>query len=279
MSKSKKSAKSNKSKNVNKKIKDSRSFAPEINLSSVPLGAYGYPQMCAQPQSAEAVDSDGAMIKEFGIASPGGRHNIYCLNIIGQVEGHYILPPDNKTTKYEHIIPALFSIEQDESVEGLLLVLNTVGGDVEAGLAIAEMVAGMKTPTASVVLGGGHSIGVPLAVCADKSFIVPSATMTIHPVRMNGPIVGVPQTLSYFQKMQDRIIRFITDNSNITEKKLRELLMATGEIVMDVGTVIDGEEAVNCGLIDSLGGLSDAIEWLYSEIDGKKTEENSSAEQ
>ncbi|MCD7742009.1 MAG: ATP-dependent Clp protease proteolytic subunit [Ruminococcus sp.] len=214
------------------------------------------------------IDENGAAIKEFGIAAPSGsKHSIYCLNIIGQVEGHYILPPDNKTTKYEHILPALVSIEQDESVEGLLIVLNTVGGDVEAGLAIAELIAGMKTPTASIVLGGGHSIGVPLAVSAKHSFIVPSATMTIHPVRMNGPIVGVPQTLAYFQKMQDRIVRFITDNSKISEKRFCELMMATEEIVMDMGTVIDGQTAVECGLIDSLGGLSDAIDWLYKEIE------------
>lgn len=213
-------------------------------------------------------DMGGESIKEFGIAAAGGgRHNIFCLNIIGQVEGHYILPPDNKTTKYEHIIPSLVAIEQDDSAEGLLILLNTVGGDVEAGLAIAELVAGMKTPTASIVLGGGHSIGVPLAVCAKRSFIVPSATMTIHPVRMNGPVLGVPQTLLHFQKMQDRVVRFITDNSSVSEKKLRELMMATGEIVMDMGTVIDGDEAVSCGLIDALGGLADAIKWLYSEIE------------
>lgn len=222
----------------------------------------------AMNASENPAAENGASIKEFGIASAyGGRHNICCLSIIGQVEGHYILPPDNKTTKYEHIIPALVAIEQDESAEGLLIILNTVGGDVEAGLAIAELVAGMKTPTASIVLGGGHSIGVPLAVCAKHSFIVPSATMTIHPVRMNGPVVGVPQTLYYFQRMQDRIVRFITDNSKISEKKFRELMMATGEIVMDVGTVIDGETAVGCGLIDSLGGLSDAVDWLYGEIE------------
>ena len=170
------------------------------------------------------VEQNGASIKEFGIASAsGGKHNISCLTIIGQVEGHYILPPDNKTTKYEHIIPALVAVEQDESVDGLLIVINTVGGDVEAGLAIAELVAGMKKPTASIVLGGGHSIGVPLAVCAKRSFIVPSATMTIHPVRMNGPVVGVEQTIFYFQKMQDRIVRFITQNSSIGEKNSASL--------------------------------------------------------
>ena len=175
----------------------------------------------------------------------------------------------NKTTKYEHIIPSLVAVEQDESVEGLLIILNTVGGDVEAGLAIAELIAGMKTPTVSLVVGGGHSIGVPLAVSAMKSFIVPSATMTVHPVRMNGLVVGVPQTLSYFDSIQDRIVNFVTRNSKIKEEKFRQLLMETGQLVMDVGTVVDGETAVKLGLIDSLGGLSDAIEALYGIIEEK----------
>ncbi|MEF2798396.1 MAG: ATP-dependent Clp protease proteolytic subunit [Ruminococcus sp.] len=207
------------------------------------------------------------------IATPNAKHLIHCLNIIGQVEGHYILPPQNKTTKYEHIIPALVAIEQDRSIEGLVIILNTVGGDVEAGLAIAELVAGMKTPTVSLVVGGGHSIGVPLAVCAKKSFIVPSATMTIHPVRMNGLVLGVPQTLSYFDKMQERIVRFVTDNSRISSDVFRELMMTTGELMMDVGTVLDGERAVEVGLIDQLGGLSDAIECLYEMIEAGGKEE------
>lgn len=208
------------------------------------------------------------MIKEYGqVTVPNAKHLIHCLNIIGQVEGHYILPPQNKTTKYEHIIPALVAIEQDRSIEGLVIILNTVGGDVEAGLAIAELIASMKTPTVSLVVGGGHSIGVPLAVCAKKSFIVPSATMTIHPVRMNGLVLGIPQTLSYFDKMQDRIIRFVTDNSNVSEEKYREYMMSTGELMMDVGSVLDGETAVECGLIDELGGLSDAVECLYDMIE------------
>lgn len=197
------------------------------------------------------------------------KHLIHCLNIIGQIEGHYVLSEQNKTTKYEHIIPSLVAVEQDESVEGLLIILNTVGGDVEAGLAIAELIAGMKTPTVSLVVGGGHSIGVPLAVSAMKSFIVPSATMTVHPVRMNGLVVGVPQTLSYFDSIQDRIVNFVTRNSKITEKKFRQLLMETGQLVMDVGTVVDGETAVKLGLIDSLGGLSDAINALYKIIETK----------
>ncbi len=191
----------------------------------------------------------------------GGR-GIFCLDIIGQIEGHYTLPPDNKTTKYEHVIPALVSVEQSDAAKGLLVLLNTVGGDVEAGLAIAELIAGMKTPTASVVLGGGHSIGVPLAVSAKRSFIVPSASMTIHPVRMNGPIIGVPQTLSRFRRMQERINGFITANSRIGEDELRSLMFAEGELVTDVGTVLSGREAVACGLIDCLGGLSDALDWL-----------------
>ena len=195
------------------------------------------------------------------------------MNIIGQVEGHYILPPQNKTTKYEHIIPALVAIEQDSSIEGLVIILNTVGGDVEAGLAIAELIVGMKTPTVSLVVGGGHSIGVPLAVCARKSFIVPSATMTIHPVRMTGLVLGVPQTLSYFDKMQERIVRFVCSNSNITPERFRQLMMATGELVTDVGSVIDGEKAVKVGLIDELGGLSDVIECLYDMIENDSEKE------
>ena len=208
------------------------------------------------------------LIEKTGeIVSQNSKHLIHCLNIIGQIEGHYVLPSQNKTTKYEHIIPALVAIEQDRNIEGLVILLNTVGGDVEAGLAIAEIISGMKTPTVSLVVGGGHSIGVPLAVSAKHSFIVPSATMTIHPVRMNGLVLGVPQTFSYFDKMQDRIVNFITANSNISEKKLRSLLMKTGELTMDMGTVVDGETAVQLGLIDSLGSLADAIECLYEIIE------------
>jgi len=192
---------------------------------------------------------------------------LHCLTIIGQIEGHYILPEQNKATKYEHVIPQLVAIEEDPTIDGLLIVLNTVGGDVEAGLAIAELIAGMTTPTVSLVLGGGHSIGVPLAVSAKKSFIVPSATMTIHPVRMNGLVLGVPQTLSYFDRMQERITNFVTANSGIDEKVFTDLMMNTGELVTDVGTVLDGEKAVEYGLIDSLGGLSDALGALYELID------------
>lgn len=194
-------------------------------------------------------------------------HFIHCLTIIGQIEGHYILPSQNKTTKYEHVIPQLVAIEESKEIEGLLIILNTVGGDVEAGLAIAELLSTMKTPTASLVLGGGHSIGVPLAVSCRRSFIVPSATMTVHPVRMNGLVLGVPQTLSYFEKMQDRIVNFVANNSKISAEKFRELMMITGELVMDVGTVLDGEGAVKSGLIDELGGLSNALDFLNSAIE------------
>jgi ATP-dependent protease ClpP protease subunit len=223
---------------------------------------------------SEKLAEDMKQIKEMGsVTLPDAKHVIHCLNIIGQVEGHYILPAQNKTTKYEHIIPALVAIEQDRSIEGLVIILNTVGGDVEAGLAIAELIASMKTPTVSMVVGGGHSIGVPLAVCAKKSFIVPSATMTIHPVRMNGLVLGVPQTLSYFDKMQERIVRFVCDNSAIKPERFRELMMSTGELVMDVGSVIDGEQAVKEGLIDRLGGLSEAIDCLYDMIENSSEKE------
>lgn len=223
---------------------------------------------------SEKLAEDIRQIKEMGsVTLPDAKHVIHCLNNIGQVEGHYILPAQNKTTKYEHIIPALVAIEQDRSIEGLVIILNTVGGDVEAGLAIAELIASMKTPTVSMVVGGGHSIGVPLAVCAKKSFIVPSATMTIHPVRMNGLVLGVPQTLSYFDKMQERIVRFVCDNSAIKPERFRELMMSTGELVMDVGSVIDGEQAVKEGLIDRLGGLSEAIDCLYDMIENSSEKE------
>lgn len=192
---------------------------------------------------------------------------IHCLNIIGQIEGHYALPEQTKSTKYEHVIPQLVSIEQDDSIKGLLIVLNTVGGDVEAGLAIAELISGMKKPTVSLVLGGGHSIGVPLAVSSQKSFIVPSATMTIHPVRTNGLVLGVPQALSYFQEMQNRITSFVVRNSNISKENFTKLLMETGQLMTDMGTVIDGKEAVNYGLIDELGNLNDALTCLNKMIE------------
>ena len=197
-------------------------------------------------------------------------HFIHCLTIIGQVEGHYLLPSGTKATKYEHVIPQLVAIEESNDVDGLIVILNTVGGDIEAGLALAELIAGMNKPVVSLVLGGGHSIGVPLAVSADKSFIVPSATMTVHPVRMNGLVLGVPQTLNYFQNMQERIVRFVCDNSGISPDRFRELMHATGgELVTDVGTVLGGETAVKEGLIDHVGTLGDAMECLYEMIQDK----------
>ncbi len=216
---------------------------------------------------AQETCADISSIDNGVFASVNAKHNIHCLTVIGQIEGHYILPPQNKTTKYEHIMPALVAIEQDVSIEGLLIILNTVGGDVEAGLAISELIAGMSKPTVSIVVGGGHSIGVPLAVSASKSFIVPSATMTIHPVRMNGLLLGIPQTLSYFERMQERIINFVSKNSSIKPERFRELMMKKDELVMDVGSVLDGKTAVSEGLIDSLGGLNDAVNCLYSLIE------------
>ena len=195
--------------------------------------------------------------------------NIQCISIIGQIEGHYALPSDQKATKYEHIAPLLVAIERSEEIEGLIIILNTLGGDVEAGLAIAELIASMKKPTVSLVLGGGHSIGVPLAVCAKKSFIVPSATMTIHPVRVSGTVIGTPQTYFYFEKMQNRIIKFVCDNSKISSEKLKSLMLETEQIATDTGSVIDGREAVEYGLIDEVGGLSEALAALDEMISSR----------
>ena len=195
------------------------------------------------------------------------RGTIYTLTIIGQIEGHQALPENIKTTKYEHVIPLLAAVEESEDIDGLLLLLNTVGGDIEAGLAIAELIAGMKKPTVSLVLGGGHSIGIPLAVAARHSFIVPTATMTVHPVRHSGMVLGVPQTLRYFEQMQERIVSFVTEHSKITARRFTQLMHNTGELVMDMGTVLDGRQAVEEGLIDELGGLRDALGYLYKEIE------------
>ena len=196
--------------------------------------------------------------------------NIYTLTIIGQVEGHQVLPETCKTTKYEHVLPLLAGIEESEDIDGLLLLLNTVGGDIEAGLAIAEMIAGMKKPTVSLVLGGGHSIGIPLAVCTKKSFITPTASMTVHPVRMTGLVVGAPQTFRYFQRIQEQIADFVTANSGITKEQFEGYMMATGEMATDVGTILYGKEAVSSGLIDRLGGLNDALNCLHKMIDKQK---------
>lgn len=199
-----------------------------------------------------------------------GKYNIYTLTIIGQVEGHQVLPENAKTTKYEHILPLLAGIEESDDIDGLLLLLNTVGGDIEAGLAIAEMISGMKKPTVSLVLGGGHSIGIPLAVCTKKSFITPTASMTVHPVRMTGLVVGAPQTFRYFQRIQEQIADFVTANSGISKEDFEGYMMATGEMATDVGTILYGKEAVASGLIDKLGGLNDALTALHRMIDRKK---------
>ena len=210
----------------------------------------------------------GNSITQTGsVTARTGRGVIHSITIVGQIEGHMEAPQQTKTTKYEHIIPQITAVEESDEIDGLLILLNTVGGDVEAGLAIAELIAGMRKPTVSLVLGGGHSIGVPLAVAAKRSFIAPSAAMTIHPVRTNGMVIGVPQTLSYFEKMQDRIIAFITKNSHMPEERFREYLMNTNELITDVGTVLEGDAAVEEGLIDALGGLGDALQYLYDEIE------------
>ena len=233
------------------------------------LGEYHPPEELSEEKTEEEKQLDEEeLIETVGSVRPSNaKHLIHCLTVIGQVEGHFELSSQNKTTKYEHIIPALVAVEQDRSIEGLLILLNTVGGDVEAGLAIAELIAGMKTPTVSLVVGGGHSIGVPLSVSAKKSYIVPSASMTIHPVRMNGMMLGVPQSFDYIAKIQDRIINFVTRNSRIPEQKFRELMTNTKELATDVGTVISGAQAVEMGLIDDTGSLSDAISALYDLIE------------
>lgn len=210
-------------------------------------------------------------IKDFGgIKIENSKRRFFCLSIVGQIEGHSLLPPQSKTTKYEHILPKLVSVDEDESIDGLLVLLNTVGGDIEAGLAIAEVIASMKKPTVSLVLGGGHSIGVPLAVSADCSFIVPSATMTIHPVRMSGTIIGVPQMFDYLYKIQDRIADFVVSHSKIRKDSFEGLLRETEEMANDVGTILFGEEAVKAGIIDKVGGLSDATEELFGRISAAK---------
>lgn len=219
----------------------------------------------------ESREQDRQQIIELGADVTKGKNGkIYTLTIIGQVEGHQVLPETCKTTKYEHVLPLLAGIEESEDVDGLLLLLNTVGGDIEAGLAIAEMIAGMKKPTVSLVLGGGHSIGIPLAVCTKKSFITPTASMTVHPVRMTGLVVGAPQTFRYFQRIQEQIADFVTSNSKISRDKFEDYMMATGEMATDVGTILYGKEAVASGLIDELGGLNDALSCLHKMIDSKK---------
>ena len=221
----------------------------------------------ADVRSEEGLDT----IKEIGAVKTDGRDcGIFCLSIIGQIEGHYTLDNTQKTTKYDHLLPLLAELEESPKVDGILILLNTLGGDVEAGLAIAEMIAGVTKPTASIVLGGGHSIGVPLAVSADRSFIVPSATMTIHPVRTSGLILGVPQSFDYLLRMQDRIIRFITAHSSVDEEEFRRMMTRTDTLVNDIGYILDGKEACRCGLIDSLGSLGDALSYLRKECKKRK---------
>jgi ATP-dependent protease ClpP protease subunit len=201
---------------------------------------------------------------------PSSESNIYCMTIIGQIEGHIILPPQNKTTKYEHLIPQLVAAEQNSKIEGVLIILNTVGGDVEAGLAIAEMIASISKPTVTLVLGGGHSIGVPIAVASNHSIIAETATMTIHPIRLNGLVISVPQSFEYLDKMQERVIRFVTKHSNIKESMFKELMFKTGELARDIGTTVIGEDAVKHGLIDAVGGVSDALRKLNQLMDEHK---------
>ncbi|WP_219836716.1 ClpP family protease [Paenibacillus sp. R14(2021)] len=202
--------------------------------------------------------------------TPASESNVFCMTIIGQVEGHIVLPPQNKTTKYEHLIPQLVAAEQNAKIEGIMIVLNTVGGDVEAGLAIAEMISSLTKPTVTLVLGGGHSIGVPIAVAGNTSFIAESATMTIHPIRLNGLVIGVPQTFEYLEKMQERVVRFVTSHSNVTEEKFKELMLKSGELTRDIGTTVIGMDAVKHGLIDQVGGIGQALRQLNLLIDAKK---------
>ena len=230
-----------------------------------------------EPDTPERVGIEGQKaalesIRQVGqiAVPPPTVSRIHCISIVGQVEGHILLPPRNKTTKYEHVIPQLVAVEQNADIQGVLVILNTVGGDIEAGLAIAEMIKGLSKPSVSLVLGGGHSIGAPIAVAASYSFIAESATITIHPIRLTGLVVGVPQTYEYLDKMQDRVVRFIVENSRITEEGLRELMFRTGDLMRDIGTVLIGKEAVNVGLIDEVGGLNQAVSRLEQLIKGRE---------
>ena len=224
-----------------------------------------------QQEHTDARRLEKEEIEDLGtVTLDRGGHAIHCLTVIGQIEGHSEAPQGQKTTKYEHVIPQLVAVQEDPRIEGLLVLLNTVGGDVEAGLALAELIASVSKPSATLVLGGGHSIGIPLAVSARRSFIVPTATMTVHPVRHSGVILGVPQTMHWFDQMQQRITGFVAAHSGMTEKRYTELMLHTGELVMDMGTVLDGRRAVKEKLIDELGGLSDALQWLYGEIENSQ---------
>ena len=223
-------------------------------------------QQKGQNADGASMINDGAALLE----NEGG--GIFCLSIIGQIEGHYVLDSTQKATKYDHVIPTLVALEESNKIDGIIILINTLGGDVEAGLAMAEVIASMTKPTASVVLGGGHSIGVPLAVSADRSFIVPSATMTIHPVRTSGVVLGVPQAFNYLEKMQDRIINFIVGHSSVSEENFRKMINRTDTLVNDIGSILNGYEAVECGLIDEIGGIKEALDFLKSRTKKKETD-------
>lgn len=223
--------------------------------------------MCSENSANENMES---IIRNGTAEIESDKGTFYCLSIIGQIEGHYVLDQNQKATKYDHILPLLVSLEESEKIDGILILINTLGGDVEAGLAIAELIASLEKPTASIVLGGGHSIGVPLAVSARRSFIVPSATMTIHPVRTSGVVLGVPQAFDYLEKMQDRIIRFVVNHSKIDEGYMRDIISRTDVLVNDIGSILDGYEATECGLIDEIGGIKDALNYLKEEVRKEK---------
>lgn len=231
------------------------------------LNSQNQPDSTEEKRKSQSVET----IQQLGqTTTPTSESNIYCMTIIGQVEGHLVLPPQNKTTKYEHLIPQLVAAEQNAKIEGMLIILNTVGGDVEAGLAISEMISTISKPTVTLVLGGGHSIGVPIAVSANYSFIAETATMTIHPIRLNGLVIGVPQSFEYLDKMQERVIRFIIGHSRISEEKLKELMFKTGELTRDIGTTVIGTDAVKYGLIDAVGGIGDAMRELTRRIEDRR---------
>ncbi|WP_036717044.1 ClpP family protease [Paenibacillus sp. JCM 10914] len=227
------------------------------------------PNEDGKKEAAQQVTETIQQLGQTGVPT-GGETNVFCMTIIGQIEGHIVLPPQNKTTKYEHLIPQLVAAEQNPKIEGLLIILNTVGGDVEAGLAIAEMISSLSKPTVTVVIGGGHSIGVPIAVAADHAIIAESATMTIHPIRMNGLVIGVPQTFEYMEKMQERVVRFVTKHSAISEEQFKDLMFKTGELNRDIGTAVSGEDAVKFGLMNEVGGIGQALGRLNIMIGERK---------